>query len=777
MLGKLSVMSMNTRKGDNSLNDGPATSLRHQANLLVIGAIICTLLGFALRAHLLQSDAFWIDELLTIQTANSEIERIFLVRDHPPLFYLFTKISLNLFGENEFAARLPALFAGTLTLPLLYSFGRQLKQGTAGILAAGLLAISPLGLEHSQEARHYALLAALSLLSYVFLYRALQRPSRRHWLLYALSVATNLYTHYGALIVLASQTVIIAIWCLSYFRSQKSLRLFKRALLSALVVTILYSAWIPRLVRALTFNVGEDITTGTGTVTPLSTWLSIAFDSFSMLAPEASLLTLVMVAGGAIVWLRQRSWENLIFTALAMVLPFFLITSFDIARGAYARYIIYLLPFYLFFAGVLVDNILRASLRINPLLFGALSVIFFASAVHIGESAVRRQYDSIKSDWYGVLDYLREQASEDDLLVLMSLNYQDGWNLTSNSLPYYLERARRSYHTLSAHHVNMNDVNELARVSGDVWVVLDNWVAKKQILELPLDVVSFPTHLYVVHENQGQGTALEKTIHLYQELLPLARSPSPQCLLHQDLAFLYLANEAVREAKAQLDRSIELCPSVPVDAPADRRPELEFAIEEADLQQALENGNMRSAQAHAMSLLQYDDKHEIALETVTAFNLAELFLAGDARVSQNEAPEEVRMETFVMPDTGDWGNVLLVHPPASVGFALSLPEQPVTFTSRVALAPESWAWGGDGVTFIVYLEEEDGHIQELYQRHIGNSAEDHRWHDVQISLREYAGKDVVLFLATKDGPAGDGTGDWAGWEMPRLRWSIQSNSN
>lgn len=766
---------MEATTGDISLNIRSVARASSAVYVSFIGALLCTLLAFALRAHLLQSDAFWIDELLTIWTANDGIESSFAVRDHPPLFYLVTSLSLNLFGENEFAARLPSLFAGTLTLPLLYSFGRHLKKGTAGLLAAGLLAISPLSLEHSQEARHYAMLAAFSLASYIFLYRALQRPSRRRWLLYGLSVVVNLYTHYGALIVLASQTLIIAIWCLSLLPSQKAIRLFKHAVLSALVVALLYSVWIPRLVRALTHNVGEDITTGTGTVTPISTWLSTAFQSFSLLAPEASMLTLVMVAGGVIVWLRERGRRSLIFALLATVLPFFLITGLDVARGAYGRYIIYLLPFYLFFAGVLLHTILRATFRVSPLLFGAIAVMFLASAVHIGEAAVQRQYQSIANDWYGVLDYLEQQAAEDDLLLLMSLNYDDGWNLTSISFPYYLRRDERSYRALRANIVNMDAANELKQADGDVWAVVDNWVAKEPMSALPLEVVPFQTHLYVVHDEGSQGTVLERAINLYQQILPLARSPSPQCLLHQDLAFLFLANASLGDAERHLARSIELCPTVPEETPVKARSDLQFAVEEARLQHALQEGAEQSAQIHALNLLQRDAKHEVALQTVTAFNLARHFTEGKAHVSQNGAPEAVRMERFVMPDNGDWGDVLLVHPPATVGFPLSLPDRPLNFTSRLALAPESWQWGGDGVTFVVYVQEENGSVTELFRRHIGKEAEARRWHDVEFSLSDYAGDDIVLFLATEDGPAGDGTGDWAGWETPRLRWSIESS--
>jgi hypothetical protein len=121
-----------------------------------------------------------------------------------------------------------------------------------------------------------------------------------------------------------------------------------------------------------------------------------------------------------------------------------------------------------------------------------------------------------------------------------------------------------------------------------------------------------------------------------------------------------------------------------------------------------------------------------------------------------------------MPNTGDTGEALFIHPPATAAFEIALPETPVIFSSRIALAPESWAWGGDGVTFVLGLETAAGQSTELFRQHIENTPPNQTWHDVSVSLAQYAGQTITLTLTTENGPAGDGTGDWAGWETPRL---------
>ena len=90
------------------------------------------------------------------------------------------------------------------------------------------------------------------------------------------------------------------------------------------------------------------------------------------------------------------------------------------------------------------------------------------------------------------------------------------------------------------------------------------------------------------------------------------------------------------------------------------------------------------------------------------------------------------------------------------------------------MAPESWNWGGDGSTFIVSVDAGLGPV-ELFRQHIGNDMADRDWHSHSVSLEDYAGQSVVLTLASEAGPHGNTTGDWAGWEMPRIIWGVSAS--
>jgi len=54
--------------------------------------------------------------------------------EKPPLFLWMQALSMNIFGINEFAARLPNAVCGAITLPLLFMIGTRLHDRTIGLL-------------------------------------------------------------------------------------------------------------------------------------------------------------------------------------------------------------------------------------------------------------------------------------------------------------------------------------------------------------------------------------------------------------------------------------------------------------------------------------------------------------------------------------------------------------------------------------------------------------------------------------------------------------------
>ena len=151
-----------------------------------------------------------------------------------------------------------------------------------------------------------------------------------------------------------------------------------------------------------------------------------------------------------------------------------------------------------------------------------------------------------------------------------------------------------------------------------------------------------------------------------------------------------------------------------------------------------------AADAVTAALLALNPRHEAALAAITVVNwLAELE-AGRLTVDAAASPEPVAMRRFTMPQDGDWGDVLFMHPTAAAALAVTLPPEPAALRFRVALDPQSWEWGGDGVTFVVTAQAAGEPARELYRRHLGRDEAGRGWHAAELSLAEWAGRAVTL---------------------------------
>src|SRR4029077_10436420 len=83
-------------------------------------------------------------------------------------------------------------------LPIAYLLGAALRGRRAGILAAALVAVNPMLLWYSQEARGYALFALLTAISAFYFVRTLDRGRRSDLAGWGIASALALATHYFA---------------------------------------------------------------------------------------------------------------------------------------------------------------------------------------------------------------------------------------------------------------------------------------------------------------------------------------------------------------------------------------------------------------------------------------------------------------------------------------------------------------------------------------------------------------------------------------------------
>jgi len=158
-----------------------------------------SVLGGVLRFSELGSQSYWFDESVTAGLLDSSLSDVFSSLSEsestPPLYYVMAWVWTQVFGAGEAGLRSLSALAGVGVIPLVWACGRELLSSRAGLAAAALVAINPMLIWYSQEARAYSLLTLLVAASFWFFLRARRAPTI-NWLLAwavasALAVATT----------------------------------------------------------------------------------------------------------------------------------------------------------------------------------------------------------------------------------------------------------------------------------------------------------------------------------------------------------------------------------------------------------------------------------------------------------------------------------------------------------------------------------------------------------------------------------------------------------
>jgi hypothetical protein len=233
---------------------GPGATARaagRRPGAAVLAVVALTVLGAVLRVIVAHQSVF-ADELSTYWISATHglggvlsllysTGRIHHAEITPPLSFLASWLTTRA-GTSSELLRLPALIAGTATIPLVYVLGLRTVGRRAALLACALTALSAFMIYYSAEARAYGLLMLLLVGSTLSMLLALDTGRRRYWVLYAVCSAAAFYTHYTCLFVLAVQLV----WLL-----WTEPRARRPALLANGAAALLVIPWIPGLIQDL----------------------------------------------------------------------------------------------------------------------------------------------------------------------------------------------------------------------------------------------------------------------------------------------------------------------------------------------------------------------------------------------------------------------------------------------------------------------------------------------------------------------------------------------
>ena len=129
-------------------------------------------LAATLYFYQLGTESLWYDEIMSIQAAQAKIFSLSLNR---PLYFMLLHFWMR-FGSNEAWLRGLSVIFGLGSVFLTYLLGCRLANKLIGLIAAFLLTLSPLVINHSQEVRMYMLSMFLGLGGSLIMTFLLERP-------------------------------------------------------------------------------------------------------------------------------------------------------------------------------------------------------------------------------------------------------------------------------------------------------------------------------------------------------------------------------------------------------------------------------------------------------------------------------------------------------------------------------------------------------------------------------------------------------------------------
>lgn len=362
--------------------------------LLILLAIVA--LAAVLRAYHLGYKSMWLDELNYARSAigNGTLFGPFglSILDHPPAYLFITRLVMFI-GRDDWLMRLVPFLSSVAAVAALWALARTMFGALTGLLAAFVLAITPMHITYSQEAHSYGVYGLLSILTLWYLYRAAQaeadawsqraasgstaqagsgeegadvqvQPGRapipgrlrawaRTWLPFVLLATLNMYVHYYSFYVAALSLLLFPLFLLDWSQDRVS-SLWRdparrRSLLRlAAALTLIALLYLPQAIvgvrNSLTYATNLD-STFEGTLAQAIQWAARAVTIPWQRDPVSGVVVaLVVVASlGWLLW-RRRAVAVALLLLVILPLPPSVFMAFRTGIAFNARRVIFILP-------------------------------------------------------------------------------------------------------------------------------------------------------------------------------------------------------------------------------------------------------------------------------------------------------------------------------------------------------------------------------------------------------------------------------------------------
>src|SRR6476646_985524 len=199
------------RTTPDAIGNRPSTARdRFFKALIAVETVIAVVLG----AITIGQRSLWLDESVSATFARAgfhKVLQVFLTYDANMSLYNAMLVIWQHVGASEAALRSMSLLCVATTVPFVALIGRRLFGRTTGLVAGGIMSLSPFAVRYAQEARSYGLVMLLVTLSSYCLLRALDSGWTAYWLVYAIVAAAACYAQDFAVFVIVANVVVVAL--------------------------------------------------------------------------------------------------------------------------------------------------------------------------------------------------------------------------------------------------------------------------------------------------------------------------------------------------------------------------------------------------------------------------------------------------------------------------------------------------------------------------------------------------------------------------------------
>lgn len=296
------------------------------------GWLLILLLAAMVRFHTISLPYFWTDEAFSALVSVLSPQAIWFHMGHdvhPPLYFLLLHVWITVFGDSVLAIRSMSAVAGVGTVALGMWLMRLISTPKTALLAGFLMALLPISVRYSQEARMYTLETLWLLGATIALVYWLRSPRNRYLAVYGLLMTAALYTHYLAILCALSHFLYLL---MLRFKPDPTLHYLSRPMLwvTYAAISLLYIPWLIVLVDELfvhteELKIGGDIfwiPALTPYTLPSSIWKFLTLRGAEVL-PVTFYLLLPILVVVASVWVALKDNGRWQFGVLLLIYTFF----------------------------------------------------------------------------------------------------------------------------------------------------------------------------------------------------------------------------------------------------------------------------------------------------------------------------------------------------------------------------------------------------------------------------------------------------------------------